>query len=284
MSDPPEAPQSPVVPEGTPDLQRQSEEFLSSLGMGSRAGEELLEEHQRLVAIVRALSDENTRLRSALQSDSTVHQLLTAVERLERDKQDLLARTAHAEETFSRFREEFMDISTELSNLGNLYVASSQLFGSVSPRGVMRHIKEVLAQLVGAERYAIYLSSNDGRELVPVASEGIGGDQLVNHPLDQGPLWVAFRAAAPVVNAAADSSSGTLDQPAALIPLRVDARTVGVAVVYSTLPQKKSFSPVDHELFSLLGRQAVWALTGACLFAAAGHRLPGLEAFVDLSV
>lgn len=284
MSHPSVDPKKSEPPEASSDLQQQRDQFLSTLGVGARVGEEMLAEHRRLLAVVTELREENARLRAAMQSESAVTKLLSLVEHLEQDKRDLLSRNQSVEQTFTRFNDQILEIETELGNVGNLYVACSQMFGSTSPRGVMRHVKEVLAQLVGAERYAIYLVSNDRTELVPVASEGVGGDQLVNHPADRGAVGDAFRNGTMVLAENTDTSEGTIDQPAALVPLRVDDRTVGVVVVYSTLPQKKSFSLVDHELFNLLGRQAVWALAAACLFAAADRRLPGLEAFVDLSV
>ena len=69
-------------------------------------------------------------------------------------------------------------MESEFANLANLFVASNQLHASLSPRGVTRRIKEVLAQLVGAERYCMYFSNPDRTELVPIAFEGVPGDAL----------------------------------------------------------------------------------------------------------
>jgi GAF domain-containing protein len=81
-----------------------------------------------------------------------------------------------------------------------------------------------------------------------------------------------------------DPSKGGPDRPAAVIPLVVDERVVGVIAIFSTLAQKTRFDAVDFELFRLLGQQAAAALVSASLFAQAERRLPGLEAFLDLSV
>ena len=56
------------------------------------------------------------------------------------------------------------------------------------------------------------------------------------------------------------------------------------AAIFSTLSQKNRFDAVDFELFRLLGQHAAAALVSASLFAQADRRLPGLEAFLDLSV
>jgi len=64
----------------------------------------------------------------------------------------------------------------------------------------------------------------------------------------------------------------------------VDDKTVGVIAIFSTLAQKKRFDTVDFELFKLLGQHAAAALVSASLFAHTDRKLPGLEAFLDLSV
>ncbi|HVJ22247.1 MAG TPA: hypothetical protein VM686_42870, partial [Polyangiaceae bacterium] len=61
-------------------------------------------------------------------------------------------------------------------------------------------------------------------------------------------------------------------------------RVVGVIAIFSTLTQKTRFDAVDFELFKLLGQHAAAALVCASLFAQAERKLPGLEAFLDLSV
>ena len=81
-----------------------------------------------------------------------------------------------------------------------------------------------------------------------------------------------------------DPTTGTVQRPAAIIPLTVDEKTVGVIAIFSTLAQKKRFDTVDFELFKLLGQHAAAALVSASLFAHTDRKLPGLEAFLDLSV
>jgi hypothetical protein len=80
------------------------------------------------------------------------------------------------------------------------------------------------------------------------------------------------------------TSQGSLERPVAVLPLQIDERNVGVIAIFSTLRQKARFGMVDFELFRLLGRQAAVALVGASLFVRAEQKLPGLEAFLDLSV
>lgn len=266
------------------DLLKEKQQFLATFGIGTKLSAEMLAEYERLMTRLRALESENARLRAAMEADAAVRELLAKIDRLEHEKEELLHRFREVEATSSTFSDRFQEIESELGNLANLLVASRQLHASLSPRGVMRRVKEVLAQLIGAERYAIYFANGDRSELVPIASEGISGDDLGNRPTRGGPLGEVFSTGRSIIHDDVDPSHGTLDSPPAVFPLTVDERTVGVVAVYSTLAQKTRFDTVDYELFNLLGSQAAWAIVSATLFAAAEHRLPGLEAFVDLSV
>lgn len=266
------------------DLRKEKEQFLATFGIGTRLSEEMIAEYERLAGKVRSLEAENARLRAAIEADGAVRELLAKIERLEQEKAELVHRFREVEASTSGFSERFQEIESELGNLANLLVASRQLYASLSPRGVMRRVKEVLAQLVGAERYAIYFANADASELVPIASEGIAGDDLVNRPTQDGILGEVYSSGRSIILDDVDPSRGTLDGPPAVFPLTVDDKTVGVVAVYSTLAQKTRFDTVDYELFNLLGSQAAWAIVSATLFAAVDHRLPGLEAFVDLSV
>lgn len=276
----------PLSSTGVPvsDLLKEKQQFLATFGIGTKLSAEVLAEYERLMTRLRALETENARLRSAMEADAAVRELLAKIDRLELEKEELLHRFREVEATSSTFSDRFQEIESELGNLANLLVASRQLHASLSPRGVMRRVKEVLAQLIGAERYAIYFANGDRSELVPIASEGISGDDLGNRPTRGGPLGEVFVTGRSIIHDDMDPSHGTFEAPPAVFPLTVDERTVGVVAVYSTLAQKTRFDTVDYELFNLLGSQAAWAIVSATLFAAAEHRLPGLEAFVDLSV
>jgi GAF domain-containing protein len=81
-----------------------------------------------------------------------------------------------------------------------------------------------------------------------------------------------------------DTNRIDFDHPAVIIPLGVDETAVGAIVIFGTLEQKPRFSHTDFELFKLLGQHAAAALVGAALFEQAARRLPGAEAFRDVSV
>ena len=266
------------------DFKSERDRFVKSFTRGSRLTDEFIQDYEQLLERLAVLEAENGSLHAQVAADRAVRDLVQKIERLEAEKTDLLSRTNRAEAITNQFTTRVQEVESEFSNLANLYVASNQLHSSLSPRGVTRRIKEVLAQLLGAERYSMYLTNAEGTELVPIASEGVPGGELLPVPVAGSRLGDVLVKGEASVEEEADPSRGELDRPAAVIPLMVDERVVGVIAIFSTLSQKTRFDAVDFELFRLLGQQAAAALVSASLFAQAERRLPGLEAFLDLSV
>jgi GAF domain-containing protein len=268
----------------SPDLKSERDRFVKSFTRGSRLTDEFIQDYESLLDRLAALEAENANLRTQVAADRAVRELVQKIERLEAEKSDLLSQKTRAEAITHQFTTRVQEVESEFSNLANLYVASNQLHSSLSPRGVTRRIKEVLAQLVGAERYSMYLANEEFTELVPIASEGVPGNELSPIPIAESRLGDVLRTGEAKVEEEGNPSQGDLSRPAAVIPLVVDERVVGVIAIFSTLSQKTRFDAVDFELFRLLGQQAAAALVSASLFAQAERRLPGLEAFLDLSV
>jgi GAF domain-containing protein len=267
-----------------PDLRRERDEILQSFTRGARLTEQFAAEHERMRERLLVLEAENAQLRTQVEADDAVRRLLEKIEQLESEKRDLLSRTERAEKETSQFNARFSEVETEFANLANLFVASNQLHASLSPRGVVRRIKEVLAQLVGAESYAMYLINAEGTELVPIASEGVPGEQLTSLRVDDSRVGEVVRSGAAHVDEERTSNQLDMQDPPAIVPLLVDDSRVGAIAIFATLGQKPRFTTTDFELFKLLGQHAAAALVSACLFSKAERKLPGLEAFLDLSV
>jgi len=265
------------------DLRSESNLLLKKFSRGAKLTEEFVREVELLQDRLRVLEAENAGLRAKVEADEAIRDLLAKIDRLESEKRDLLSRFHRVEEVNSEFTARVQEIESEFANLANLFVASNQLHSSLSPRGVTRRIKEVLAQLVGAERYCMYLANSDATELIPIAYEGVAGSALTPVKIADSELGEALVKGAASVSDH-DPTQGSITRPAAIIPLTVDEKTVGVIAIFSTLAQKKRFDTVDFELFKLLGQHAAAALVSASLFAHTDRKLPGLEAFLDLSV
>jgi len=266
-----------------PDLKSERDQFLKKFTRGAKLTEEFLREVEHLQDRLHNLETENAGLRAKVEADDAIRDLLAKIERLELEKRELLSRFHRAEAKSSEFTARVQEVESEFANLANLFVASNQLHSSLSPRGVTRRIKEVLAQLVGAERYCMYLANSEATELIPIAFEGVAGSALTPVKIADSELGQTLVKGAASVSDG-DPTQGTVARPAAIIPLTVDEKTVGVIAIFSTLAQKKRFDTVDFELFKLLGQHAAAALVSASLFAHTDRKLPGLEAFLDLSV
>jgi hypothetical protein len=264
------------------ELKKERDDFIKTFFQkGAQLTEELVREREANRQALRKIEEENARLRAQIASDDAIRDLLKKIEELERDKDRIVERFREAEALSSQHQANTVEIESELANLANLYVASYQLHSSLTPRGVMRHVKELLGQLVGAESFAVYLVDDRGEELFPVASEGVSEGDLVPIRVGSGPIGGCFAAKA-TSSIPRDTRRGSLDAPVVCFPLVLEERATGVVAIFRTLEQKSSFIQVDHELFKLLGAQAMWALVAARQFTDGGRVLPPLSSFRDL--
>jgi len=274
----------PATPSDRPpeDLKKERDAFIQQFfRKGAQFTEELLKENERLRDRIAELEGDNQRLRAHLASDEAIRDLLRKIEQLENEKKELINRSVRFEAVSDEFSSRYAEVEAELNNLANLYVATYELHSAHSVRNVLRNLKELLAQLLGAAAFAVYLVSEDGKELVAIASEGVNATEVSRLPVSQGAVGAAFTRGT-LVYSRGDVSKGTLGDPAAVIPLSMDGRTVGAIAIFGTLPQKTEFVNVDNELFKLLGAQAAPALVNARLFTDTGRRVPGIQAFLDL--
>ena len=258
---------------------------------GAEITEELVKENERLRTAARKLEGENAALRTQLKSDEAIRDALKKIEELEREKEALLSQFSHAEAVTTRFTARYSEIEEELANLANLYVASYQLHSAIRLPVVMKHLRELLAQLVGARSHAIYVIDEKARRLVPISSDGVELDRLPIVPIVDSAdspkggaavLERVFLTGVPHIEEGDVARSG-FDAPAACLPMRVDERAVGVIAVYELLPQKARFVAVDFEFFKMLAAHAATALVGAMLYAHADGKVPGLEVFRQMN-
>ena len=143
---------------------------------------------------------------------------------------------------------------------------------------VVKHLKELLQQLVGAQRYAVYMADPSRKHLLLIASEGVDERKIARVTLGADEVAAPF-AERVFLTGMPQITEGPLAKaseraPAAVLPLLFDNRCVGVIVIYTVFPQKPEFGAVDYELFKMLGAHASSALAGALLYAAADAKLP----------
>ena len=268
------------------ELKEKRDAFLHSFfKRGAELSDELMQENRRLREQLGRIEAENTELKTQLASDRAIRDLLKKIDQLEREKSRLLSTVSEQEEITGQITNRFAQVEGDLESFANLYVASFQLHLSLRLRTVLRHIKELLQQLVGARRLAVYFADEEGRRLVPIASEGMELASVAPVLLHDGgagdPVSAViertFLTGVPHV-----TEGPVASVPAACVPLQIEDRAVGAIVVFDLLAQKAEFVTVDRELFKLLGAHAGATLVAAYLYTSGDGRLPTPEALRNL--
>jgi hypothetical protein len=255
------------------ELKEKRDAFLQTFfRRGAELTDELVTENRRLCDQLASYEQENASLKTQLASDQAIRDLLKKIDELEKEKSRLLS-TVHAqEEKTSQVSNRFTEIESELESFANLYVASFQLHATLRAHAVVKNLKELLVQLVGARSAAIYFADDEGSRLTPILGEGVDMATLPaitvhDGSLTEGPAAVVERTFLTGVPHVAEGDVGP--PPVACIPLQLDDRTVGAIVIYALLEHKTRFVAVDRELFKLLGAHAGGVLVSASLWATA---------------
>ena len=254
-------------PPSQADLTRERESFVRNfLRKGVEFTEELIRENEELRRHVQLVERDNTELRAQVKSDDAMRDVLRTIERLEQEKKNLLDRSSQLEQATRRYEGRYAAIEQELNDLANLYVASFQLHSTLKPPHVLQHIRELLAQLVGAECFVIYVISDDGKQAIPVGSEGVLENELQPVYVGEGAMGGVCASGQSGVKQGNPLGEGSLKAPLAVIPMLVDGQTVGVIAILRLLEQKEAWVQVDQELFHLLGAHAAAALLAAHMY------------------
>jgi len=262
-------------------------------------GEAVLAVFRRGAEFTKELLDDNRRLREELNSmrtrhtdaakdpqdwDKLRHELLARISDLESENRSMQAMLERIEDENQQFAARYVAIEEENNNLANLYVASYQLHSTLDPNEVLKVILEITINLIGAEVFAVYLYDEKAQSLEPVASEGAALAEFSRHRMGAGFVGSALELGE--VRTATDLSQTRVPaagaDPIVLIPLAVDDRPIGAISIYALLQQKDGFSPLDHELFTLLSGHAATAIFASQLHSQSERKLNTIQGFIDL--
>lgn len=264
-------------------------------------GEAVLAIFKRGADFMKQLMDENEGLRKQL---TDVHgrqemasqspgdweglrvELAGRIANLESERESIMAQLASVESENQQFAERYLEIEEENNNLANLYVASYQLHSTLDPNEVLKVIVEIVINLIGAELFCVYVCEEEGpgARLKPVASEGAPVAEFPALPLESGLVGESVQAGEVVTGdpTGADTGEDPHGDPVVCIPLRVDQKPVGAIVIHRLLAQKDGFSPLDHELFTLMAGHAATAIFASQLYAQSERKLNTIQGFIDL--
>jgi K+-sensing histidine kinase KdpD len=193
-----------------------------------------------------------------------VQQMRQSLERVERERQGLMRVASSLEEFVHSQDARFQELEQELNDTALLYVASYQLQARHEPRDVLRHLRELLEQLIGVESFVLFLGSAEGT-VQPVASRAVPDTELVARRTSDEALAAAYAKRAPIITQEAPLPVGTLARPLAVVPLLLGEHVVGAIVVLKLFGHKTSWAQVDAQLLNLLATHAASALLAAQL-------------------
>ncbi len=258
-----------------------ADEVLSLFRRGAEFTKELLDQNR---ALSERLVEIESRQSGAAQDngewDKLRSELLQQIEGLESERHDVMERLEALEDENRQFADRYIEIEEENNALANLYVASYQLHSTLDLGEVLKIVIEIVINLIGAEVFAVYVLDEKSGRLQPVASEGVPLAEVPHAMLGDGALG----------GSVAEGETSCLDldgamdwnKPLVSIPLRVEERAIGGIAIFKLLAQKESFTPLDHELFTLLAGHAATAIFASELFGQSERKLNTIQGFIDL--
>jgi hypothetical protein len=262
------------------DLFERASEFLAMFRRGAEFTRELVEENARLR---RRMLELETRQNDAAQDpkewERLREELVNRIEGLEHERQDTLERLKSLEEENRSFAERFLQIEEENNNLANLYVASFQLHSTLDLQEVLRIVVEIVINLVGAEVLCVFALDERTNKLEPVAAEGRERTSFRSVPLGTGAVGTAVSEGEITYR---ERGKAKADEPLVCIPLCVGNKPIGAIALFELLVQKDNFTPLDHELFTLLGGHAATAMLAAQLHGQSERKLNTMQGLIEL--
>jgi putative methionine-R-sulfoxide reductase with GAF domain len=260
------------------DPLKKSQEFFQMFSKAKEFTEELLKENERLRFKIAALETKG----GARDDDARVPELQGRVHQLEEKLAEVEKRFHEVERENKEFADRYIEIEEQNNNLANLYVASYHLHSTLDYAEVVRIVQEIIINLIGAEVFHILIVSEKTGQLEVEASEGQAPPRT-SVPLGEGAIGrVAQSGESHFADSVARKEAASFEEPLAVIPLKIKESTIGVISIQKLLVQKTAFTPMDHELFTLLAGHAATALFSAKLYSASARKLSTLQGFLDM--
>ena len=195
---------------------------------------------------------------------------------------ELRVRLEQVEKENQEFANMYVEIQEQNEALTNLYVASQRLHATFEPKEVKQIISEILAEMVGAEEFGLFVLNKSKDKLQLVTGEGVR--ERLPKALSTGE-GVIGDVAATGESFYFEPKSETEERaqlPLATLPMKLNGTTVGVVVIYKLLSHKKVFSPIDHQILELVAAHAASALMSAQLHSTMDRKLKTIEGFMQL--
>ena len=266
-------------------LLKKGEEFLKLYNMGRQFTEELLKENERLrFQMARMEGQGGTEHTGNLTRE--IARLRERIQELETETRQVMGKYQQVEAENKDFATRYVEVEEQNNNLANLYVASYQLHSTLDFQEVLQIVIEIVINLIGSEAFAILLLDEKTNELKTLGHEGADvfpGIEALTAKVGEGVIGKVVKTGESYfVNQAPDEAQVDLQNPLAVVPLKIKEHVIGVIAIFSLLKQKSSFSAVDYELFNLLAGQAASAIFASKLYSQSERKLSTIQSFLDL--
>jgi len=262
-------------------ISKKVDEFLQIFKKGEEFTKDLIKENERLRFRI-------AELETSLQSTGNEDRIRLYEERiklLDKEISSLSERYKKTEEENKDFASKYLEVEKENNNLANLYVASYQLHSTLDINEVLRIVIEIIINLIGAEKFSIFLIDDKTNELVSVASEGLLPGDIPRIKIGAGTIGRVAKEGESYFLQAHDQKILTeldLTNPIVCIPLKIKEHVIGVISIYTLFSQKDSFTNIDYELFHLLAGHAATAIFSSRLYTQSERKLTTIQSFLEL--
>ncbi|NWF98212.1 MAG: GAF domain-containing protein [Nitrospirae bacterium] len=261
-------------------LSKKAEEFLQIFKKGEEFTKDLIKENERLRFRIAQLEEAIERTGN----EEKIKLYEDQIKMLNQEINSLTERYKKVEEENKDFAAKYVEVETENNNLANLYVASYQLHSTLDINEVLRIVMEIIINLIGAERFAIYLMDEKTNELLPVSVEGLNTQEMPKVKLGEGIIGKVAKDGESYFDSNTDliSEKADISRPIVCIPLKIKEHVIGVIAIFSLFVQKKTFTNIDYELFNLLAGHAATAIFSSKLYTQSERKLTTIQSFLDL--
>ncbi|HUP65009.1 MAG TPA: GAF domain-containing protein [Thermoanaerobaculia bacterium] len=267
------------------DVNRRAEKFLELFNKGKEFTEELLRENQRLRYRIASLEGAATGDAPSAASEQELARLKGLLDQLSEENRTVRERYEAVEAENRDFASRYVEVEEQNNNLANLYVASYQLHSTLDFREVIQIVQEIVINLIGSSAFGILLADEKTGELRVIASEG--ADDLAGLPslsvkAGEGRIGAVAETGNPYFADDLEGLGKSIEEPIAVVPLKIKQHVIGAIVIYRLLQQKDAFTAVDYELFSLLAAHAATAIFSSKLYSQSERKLNTIQSFLDL--
>jgi len=261
--------------------------IVSLFDQGKKFTEELLKENERLRELLRNVSHEKRQLEykfnekgvERLEKKNQIAQ--DEINQLKREIQELKKESAVVEEENREFADRYVDIERQNADLIAMYVASYQLHSTLNYAEVIKIVKDITINMIGAEVFGIYMLEEESNELNLIAEETLNEGMPKRIPIDDKISQILHDSNSSQLSKS-NLAGEDMGHPIFYIPLKLEDTPTGLIIINKLLIQKEGFYSVDFELVELLGRHAATALYSARMHTVSERKRTTLEGFVNM--